>query len=175
MNLYVYNKQSLTFKKVSIKQYLYLILIIGFIFSGLGFTGAIKFNQLVEKIPVVIRLQEDEFSEENLKKEINNLGFKYPDIIYAQAVEETGRFKSPVFKQNNNLFGLKIPNLRPTLATGENLNHAKFRNWRESLIERAMWDIQNTNNIYSKQEYYQLLDAIYAEKPGYSDRLKQIK
>jgi uncharacterized FlgJ-related protein len=175
MNLYVYNKQSLTFKKVSIKQYLYLILIIGFIFSGLGFTGAIKFNQLVEKIPVVIRLQEDEFSEENLKKEINNLGFKYPDIIYAQAVEETGRFKSPVFKQNNNLFGLKIPNLRPTLAIGENLNHAKFKNWRESLIERAMWDIQNTNNIYSKQEYYQLLDAIYAEKPGYSDRLKNIK
>ena len=175
MKLYVYNKQKLTFQKISIKQYIYSILIIGFVFSGFSFTAAFKLNQAIEKIPIVIRLQEDEFSEENLKKEIKNLGFKYPDVIYAQAIEETGRFKSAVFKQNNNLFGLKIPNLRPTLAIGENLNHAKFRNWRESLIERAMWDIQNTNNIYSKEEYYQLLDAIYAEKPGYSDRLKQIK
>lgn len=174
MKLYVFDNQQLRFKQIPLKQYIYTLIIVGLLFSSLGFGTAIKFNQAIEKIPVIIRINEQEFSEKNLKKEIDKLGFKYPDIIYAQAIEETGNFKSIVFRENNNLFGLKLPNLRPTLAIGENLNHAKFKNWHESLAERALWEAQNASNIYSEKEYYQLLDAIYAEKPGYSTRLKNL-
>lgn len=172
--MYYYDKKSLQFKQISIKQYIYIFVLFALIFSSMGFGTAIKLNQAIEKIAVVIRTNEEQFSEESLKEEIKRMNFKYPDIVYAQAIEETGRFKSEVFKQNNNLFGLKIPNLRPTLAMGENLNHAKFKNWHDSLAERALWEAQNTSNIYSEKEYYQLLDAIYAEKPNYSQRLKQI-
>lgn len=174
MKLYVFDNQQLRFKQISLKQYIYTFILFGLLFTSMGFGTAIKLNQTIEKIAVVIRTNEEQFSEESLKEEIRRMNFKYPDIVYAQAIEETGRFKSVVFKQNNNLFGLKIPNLRPTLAVGENLNHAKFKNWHESLAERALWEAQNTSNIYSKEEYYQLLDAIYAEKPGYSTRLKNL-
>lgn len=172
--MYYYDKKSLQFKQISIKQYIYTFVLFALIFSSMGFGTAIKLNQTIEKIAVVIRTNEEQFSEESLKEKIKRMNFKYPDIVYAQAIEETGRFKSAVFKQNNNLFGLKIPNLRPTVAVGENLNHAKFKNWHDSLVERALWEAQNTFNIYSKEEYYQLLDAIYAEKPGYSTRLKNL-
>lgn len=171
---YKYDNHSLQFKKISIKQYIYTIILFALLFTSMGFGTAIKLNQAIEKIAVVIRTNEEQFSKESLKEEIKRMNFKYPDIVYAQAIEETGRFKSAVFKQNNNLFGLKIPNLRPTLAVGENLNHAKFKNWHDSLVEMALWQAQNTNNIYTKEEYFKLLDAIYAEKEGYSTRLKNI-
>ena len=48
-----------------------------------------------------------EFSEENLKEYICLKKIKHPEIVYAQALIETGGFTSTIYKQNNNLFGMK--------------------------------------------------------------------
>jgi len=140
----------------------------------MGFTSAIKFNNFVEKIAVVIRVNEESFNEENLKKEINRLNFKYPHIILAQAKLESGNFSSNIFKENHNLFGLKVAKLRCTTALGENLNHSIYKNWQSSVQDRAMWEIQNCKNIHSEEEYYQLLDAMYSETNDYSQMLKKL-
>ena len=42
--------------------------------------------------------------------------------ITAQAAHETGNFTSKIFKENNNLFGMKKPAVRKTYAIGENLS-----------------------------------------------------
>jgi hypothetical protein len=113
-------------------------------------------------------------NEENLKKEINRLNFKYPHIILAQAKLESGNFSSNIFKENHNLFGLKVAKLRCTTALGENLNHSIYKNWQSSVQDRAMWEIQNCKNIHSEEEYYQLLDAMYSETNDYSQMLKKL-
>jgi len=45
-------------------------------------------------------------------------------LITAQAGFETGNFTSVIFKENNNLFGMKLPKVRKTTAIGENRGHA---------------------------------------------------
>jgi len=36
-------------------------------------------------------------------------------LLQAQAIHETGNFTSRLFKENNNVFGMKIPSIRKTL------------------------------------------------------------
>ena len=44
--------------------------------------------------------------EKGLKEALRYYGVKHPDIVYAQAVLETGYFKSGLCNNSNNLFGL---------------------------------------------------------------------
>lgn len=41
---------------------------------------------------------------------------KYADFVIAQARHESADFKSKVYRENNNPFGMKLPSVRPTLA-----------------------------------------------------------
>lgn len=54
-------------------------------------------------------------------------------LIYAQAKHETGNFTSNVFKQANNLFGMK-PSSRG-LHQGIYGAYAKYDNWEKSVID----------------------------------------
>jgi len=53
--------------------------------------------------------------------------------ITAQAAHETGNFTSKIFEQNNNLFGMKLPALRRTTATGQSKGHATYENISDSI------------------------------------------
>jgi uncharacterized FlgJ-related protein len=113
------------------------------------------------------------FSKEALIDEIKCQGFKYPDLILAQALLETGHFKSPVFKENNNTFGMRLPKVRQTLAKGSNLNHAVYSNWKESVEDRMIYE-----NLYlngkSRVKYKQYLDRVYAKGKNYTKTLEKI-
>lgn len=117
------------------------------------------------------------FSPFNLAKEIFKLGIKFPDVVLAQAWIESGRFGSNIFQQNNNLFGMKYPKgfkdktgkfyKRQTTAKGENLNHAQYGSWLDSVRDYKIWQdeiLKNRANI-SKEEYLSLLDKIYCHPP----------
>ena len=43
----------------------------------------------------------------------------YPDIVFAQAILETGEFTSEIFHLNRNLFGMKFPRIRKTTSLGK--------------------------------------------------------
>jgi len=43
------------------------------------------------------------------------LEFSMIRLLQAQAIHETGNFTSRLFKENNNVFGMKIPSIRKTL------------------------------------------------------------
>ena len=60
----------------------------------------------------------------NLVEEIRRNGIKYPKIVLAQAILETGWFKSSVCRNKHNLFGLTNP------RTGE---YYEFSHWTESV------------------------------------------
>ena len=173
--LYYKDEEQLLYKPV--KKSLYIKVIIGafLFFSIFGFTNSIISTHFIEKIPVIIRSNEQQFNEENLRKEIKRLNLRFGDIIVAQYKLETGNGTSQVFRENNNLFGMKQAKLRPSTALGENLNHAYYSKWQESVQDYAFWQVYMAKDIRNEDEYYQLLDQIYAEGDNYSQKLKQLQ
>ena len=92
---------------------------------------------------------------QNLIAEIEKNGIKYPKIVLAQAILETGWFKSPVCRNKHNLFGLTNP------RTGE---YYEFSHWTESV--RAYYT--KVQYRYKGGNYLLWLKNIgYAEDPGY--------
>ena len=97
----------------------------------------------------------------------------HPTIVMAQCIEESGHFKSELFIKGHNCLGMKVPGSRPTHAVGVYLGHARFKNWHDCIADYAIWQSIYARNL-TETEYYALLDRIYAEKQGYSTRLKNI-
>jgi hypothetical protein len=97
--------------------------------------------------------------KEGLKEALAYYDIKYPEIVYAQAVIETGNFTSSGCKRKNNLFGL---------MQGRSLR--TFGHWTESV---AFYK----NKIQSKYkggDYYAFLKRIrYASHPQYTQILKK--
>ena len=105
----------------------------------------------------------DKSPEEGLKEALAYYGIKCPNIVYAQAVLETGHFTSSVCQNKNNLFGL---------YDSKNGRYYEFEHWSESVIAYK-------NYIQSKYEsdssYYRFLESInYAQDPTYVNKVKQI-
>lgn len=101
----------------------------------------------VDKLP--------ELTIPNLLAEIKRNNIKYPKIVLAQAILETGWFRSQVCRNKHNLFGLTNP------RTG---NYYEFDHWTESV--RAYYT--KVQYRYKGGNYLLWLKKIgYAEDPGY--------
>jgi uncharacterized FlgJ-related protein len=107
-------------------------------------------------------------------KIMNQIGIAYPDIVLAQARLETGNFTSKVFKENNNLFGMKLPRVRNTTAIGEQNSHADYASWRQSIADYKLWQDDVIVGIKSKRQYLSYLSKNYAEDKKYIHKLKQM-
>lgn len=116
---------------------------------------------------------ETPFSEDSLVALLKELNFDHPHVILAQAKLETGHFTSTIFKENNNLFGMKKAYTRPTTAIGVNRGHAVYRNWKDSVIDYALYQSYFGRNKQEK-DYYKHLDKYYAQDPLYSEKLKSV-
>ena len=93
----------------------------------------------------------------NLYKEIIRNGILYPKIVLAQAILETGWFRSSVCRNKHNLFGLTNP------RTGK---YYEFNHWTESV--RAYYT--KVQYKYKGGNYLLWLDEI-----GYSENSNYIK
>lgn len=170
--MYRFNREKLAYEKVNIRKYIGMIV--------LSFIGVFVLSSFILKEVVVVNAEKevvlktnDSFSKEKLFLEIDKYSFKYPDIIKAQALVESGHFSSPVFKQNSNMFGMKQAMVRVTTAQGSNLNHAYYTNWKDCVIDRALYEARFLSKL-TKEEYFSYLDQTYAEGKGYSNLLKQV-
>lgn len=98
----------------------------------------------------------------NLYKEIIRNGILYPKIVLAQAILETGWFRSSVCRNKHNLFGLTNP------RTGK---YYEFNHWTESV--RAYYT--KVQYKYKGGNYLLWLDEIgYAEDPKYVQKATQV-
>ena len=102
-----------------------------------------------------------ELSIENLYAALKKHGIKYPKIVLAQAILETGRFRSRVCNENNNLFGLRHSN-----------GYYVFDHWEESVIaykNKVQYKHRDNEN------YYAFLKRIgYASAKDYIERVREI-
>ncbi len=116
----------------------------------------------------------DNFSEKEMIALMRRLKMRHIDIVIKQAKIESGNYKSNIFIENNNLFGMRMPGNRITLATGENSKFAVYDNWRESVIDYAIYQSTYLKN-YSRAEYLQFLDRNYDKNSGYSKLINKVK
>lgn len=113
MKLYKYNKSTLQYEYVNIPiNFLKTLLGLFSLFLFLGLAIPSQKEYVADNETVLIVNDLDEFSEEKLIEEINKLNFKFPHIVLAQSILETGYYKSKIFKENNNLFGMKEARVR---------------------------------------------------------------
>jgi flagellum-specific peptidoglycan hydrolase FlgJ len=105
---------------------------------------------------------------------MRDLNVKFAWIPMAQSMIETGHWHSDIFIENNNLFGMKEAKSRITTAIGTNKNHAEYNTWRESVYDYAFYQSRYLGKIRSEADYYQYLNASYAEDPTYVAKIKQM-
>lgn len=178
---YYYNFNSGTRYKLGILHiitYSLLIFMLGFIINN-NKPNITKANK-----PFVILVSDTtsetslELTPENLRSFIKTLNLQHPDIVYAQAMLESGNLTSNLLKTNNNLFGMKVPGSRAKVSVKNKSQYSYFEKttlegWQMSVIDYALWQSRYAN-YKSKDEYFKYLSRCYAEDPGYVDKLKKI-
>lgn len=131
-----------------------------------GITIGSKFEVLYEEI-----------SYSNLYKEILKSGLKFPEVVFAQALLESGHFSSEVFKSENNLFGMKYPRQRTTTSLKKGkTGYANYIHWSSSVHDYKLWQSNMISNRgkMNREEYLKLLGRVYAEDKKYILKLKSI-
>jgi flagellum-specific peptidoglycan hydrolase FlgJ len=130
------------------------------------------------KILFYLDIQNQQFSEQLLKKCIYYERIKYPEIVLLQAQLETGFYTSDIFSNGKNCFGMKFPQYRETLAAGTYQEHAQYNNWWESVQDYKIWQDwysslgYKINTINDNDFYLVFLRCVrYAEDPYYIHKL----
>jgi uncharacterized FlgJ-related protein len=175
--IYKYDKTNLIYKKdfKTIKIFtisIILALIVSFIY---GRYAKIQSLDKYEKELIVLNLkvEENKFSKEKFVNILTELNVKFPHIVLAQSMVETGHWKSKIFNENHNLFGMKQARVRINTALGTQNNHAYYDTWTESVYDYAFYQCRYLGNIKTEAEYFQYLSNSYAEDTQYVATLKQ--
>jgi len=145
------------------------------VFLYIGYDlGSNVLTGLSEEEKLVIIQEHNQFSEDRLIDKLKELNVKFPYIALAQAKLETGNFTSKVFREGNNLFGMREAKQRITTAKGTENNHAYYYSWGESVLDYSFYQCRYLSNINTEEQYFQYLSQSYAENPNYVSILKDM-
>jgi hypothetical protein len=175
--IYKFNKDTLSYQKVTLKAVfiaLGLVLVSSLV---VGLMNMNKINQIrfiSQETKNIILKEHNEFTPERLREYITQLQIKYPDIVYAQAVIESGNFRSQLFRENSNLYGMKQANRRATTSEGNQFGYAYYSDWLKSVEDYALWQNTIIGNIKSEKDYLEFLHQYYAEDTTYVDKIRKI-
>ncbi len=116
-------------------------------------------------------------THELLYEQITEKNIKFPEVVFSQAVLESGHFKAPIFTTKNNLFGMKVPKKRETTAINKGKKgYAKYHSWDSSIDDYLLWQeftLKNKSQL-TKSQYLSLLGKIYAKDKKYISSLKRV-
>lgn len=126
-----------------------------FIYLALTLLGT--FSLSAQEIPSFM----NKSPEEGLIEALEYYNIHHREIVYAQAILETGHFKSKGCRKDHNLFGLR-----------GSRGYCKYQHWSES-VKAYKEKIQS--RYRPGEDYYKFLKRIhYAENPQYINILKRI-
>lgn len=179
-NIFKIDPKTLEPKPINVvgKIVLTTIIVTTVIGSALFYSGfKLGKNALIslsEEEKLVIIQEHNQFSEDKLIDKLKELNVKFPYIALAQAKLETGNFTSKVFRENNNLFGMREAKQRITTAQGTENNHAYYYSWGESVLDYSFYQCRYLSNINTEEQYFQYLSQSYAENPNYVSILRDM-
>ena len=175
MKLYKYNQSTLQYEPIPhLSKILKGLAIFLLLFGFIGATSEKEDNYIITAEDVLLVNSQNEFTEDKFISMLDEINLPYPHITLAQAKLETGNFTSKIFTENHNSFGQKEAKVRINLARGTQYGHAYYNNWEESILDYAFWYSTYASKCKSEEEFYQLLDKVYAEDELYSKKLKNM-
>ena len=99
-------------------------------------------------------------NHENLWKILKKHKIPHADIVFQQALLETGHFTSNLSKSHNNIFGMK---------TGK--SYTRYNHWEDCIIDYK----NRISSRYKSGNYYKFLTSIgYAKNKNYTKILKRM-
>jgi uncharacterized FlgJ-related protein len=175
MKIYKYNQSTLQYEPIPhLSKVLKGLAIFLLLFGFIGATSEKEDNYIITAEDILLVNSQNEFTEDKFISMLDEINLPYPYITLAQAKLETGNFTSKIFNENHNSFGQKEAKVRINLAKGTQYGHAYYNNWEESILDYAFWYSTYASKCKSEEEFYQLLDKVYAEDELYSKKLKNI-
>lgn len=135
--------------------------------------GVDKVDERIYESILHVNVTDAAFTEQRLIDKFKQLNIKYPHIALAQAKLESGNFSSEIFRENNNLFGMKQARVRINLAKGTKRGHAYYSTWEDSVLDYAYWCATYSSDCSTEDEFYALL-ARYAEDSLYEIKLRKV-
>lgn len=97
----------------------------------------------------------------------------YPDILLKQAKIESANYTSNVYKNTNNLYGIRKVGKRQTTQLNNIYNgYGCYNNWCLSVLDRMLWDVFVFKGEKPSEEEYLKAMGIYAEDKNYINKLK---
>ena len=176
MQIFRYDDKSLQYIKLSQPKIILTVTILIMVLMLLLSASKIKENQqpLDSYEKVILVDSPHQFTEKKLQGMLGSLNLKFPHIALAQTILETGGYKSKIFKENKNCFGMKQARTRTTLAEGTQHGHAYYKSWSNSVLDYAFWVSTYASKCKTEHQFYQLLDRVYAEDGSYTKKLKTI-
>jgi hypothetical protein len=179
LNIMVFrvNKHTLEPERVNLTKRIVIFVvltasIVGLALYNFGFSrGKDVLSALSDEEKLVIIQEFNAFSEDKLIAKLTELNVKFPYIVLAQSKLETGNYTSKIFKENNNLFGMREAKQRITTAIGTEHNHAYYHSWHESVLDYAFYQCRYLSGINTEEQYFNYLRQSYAEDPSYVNRL----
>lgn len=186
MNLYFWNKKGLEMQKITVTQFLTVIISILLLSSYLmyytynqGFDSGKK-SEIMEK-DVILLYQEAEntsFSKKNFYEYLKEVNIKFPELVFAQAMKESG-FKSPLWKNNKNPFGMKEANKRPNKQNGTQDGYAYYDTWKDAILDYAFYQSYvGLSKLKTQEEYLAYLKSMNyydTNHPGNDSYLSDLK
>jgi len=152
----------------------YLILFLVFCYGELRHDSINNIDFIPEK---PVNIHDLSFSDKKklIYNELVKHDIKHPNVVLAQSILETGNFNSYIFKKNNNLFGMKLPNRRETTAIGTHKGYANYNSWGDSVKDYSLYQeaILNGKEL-SEEQYLNFIGRKYAEETEYIGLLKKI-
>ncbi len=172
MKMYIKTK-DLLFKSVTWKIITWIVslklIIVCLIISNIYYSHRI----LVIEREVKLRFYENKtFSESRFKEYLLELNIQYPDLVFSQAKLETGNFQSNLFKQNSNLFGMRMATSRPTTSNATENGYAFYNNWKESVQDYAMYQAKFLSGL-TRVQYIDYLGKNYSNDTNYIKKLSK--
>ena len=175
MEFYKYNQSTLQYEPIPhLSKVLKGLAIFLLLFGFIGATSEKEDTYIITAEDVLLVNSQNEFSEDKFISMLDEINLPYPHITLAQAKLETVNFTSKIFNENHNSFGQKEAKVRINLARGTQYGHAYYNSWEESILDYAFWYSTYASKCKSEEEFYQLLDKVYAEDELYSKKLKNI-
>lgn len=141
----------------------------------------VVFLALIMLLPTVTNIVDKplkKLTHQDFYEKLIEFDIQYPDIVFAQALIETGNFTSKLFMTQNNLFGMKMPRKRETTAIGKNKNgYAAYDDIDDSIYDYYLFQkFVMRKKKMSRQEYLSYIARNYAADKNYVNKInKKIK
>lgn len=169
--LFTYNIEKLSYEPITTVGYMPYVGALALAF-GLGWMSSTNtiFNRIIHNNTTIVTTIP--FSEDALIEQLNKCNVKYPHIVLAQAKLESNNFTSKVFKENNNMFGMRKARRRITSSQSEKNTYAYYRDWVDCVYDYAMYQSEVMCSVSNEDGYFAKLGEKYAEDPLYVTKLK---